>query len=82
MSRRTYSGDEIINALGKWGYKPVPGGKGSHTKLRYIDPNTGEKRTVIVPNHDELATGTLREIAEQAGANDFQKFLDAIDDLV
>lgn len=82
MPRRTYSGDEIVRALGKWRFKPVPGGKGSHTKLRYINPDTGEKRTVIVPDHDELATGTLQEIAEQAGADDFQDFLNAIDDLV
>ena len=83
MPRRTYSGEDIVKALGKWGYRRIPGGgKGSHVKLRYIDPNTGEKRTVIVPMHDELATGTLRDIAEQAGAKDFQKFLDAIDDLL
>ena len=51
-------------------------------KLRYLDPNTGEKRTVIVPLHDELDTGTLKSIAEQAGADDFQKFLDEIDKMV
>ena len=82
MTRRTYSSDDIIKALGRWNFQVVPGGKGSHTKLRYVDPNTGEKRTVIVPHDDVLATGTLRDIAEQAGANDFQAFLDAIDDLV
>lgn len=51
-------------------------------KLRYIDPNTGEKRTVIVPLHDELDTGTLRSIAEQAGADDFQAFLDEMDKMI
>lgn len=55
---------------------------GSHVKLRYVDPNTGEKRTVTVPLHDEVATDTLRSIAEQAGARDFQEFLDAIDERV
>ncbi|WP_157573603.1 type II toxin-antitoxin system HicA family toxin [Haloplanus natans] len=44
-------------------------------------PEYREKRTVSVPLHDELATGTLKSIAEQAGAEDFQQFLDAIDDL-
>jgi predicted RNA binding protein YcfA (HicA-like mRNA interferase family) len=81
VSRRTYSGEEIVKALGKWGFRRV-GQTGDHLKLRYIDPNTGEKRTVVVPLHDELATGTLRDIADQAGANDFQAFLDAIEDLV
>lgn len=70
-----------MKALGKWGFRRV-GQTGDHLKLRYIDPNTGEKRTVVVPLHDELATGTLRDIADQAGANDFQAFLDAIEDLV
>lgn len=81
MSRRTYSGEEIAKALGKWGFRRV-GQTGDHLKLRYVNPNTDEKRTVIVPLHDELATGTLRDIADQAGAKDFQKFLDAIEDLL
>lgn len=81
MSRPTYSGQEIINALDKWGFKRIDQ-TGSHVKLRYIHPETGEKRTVSVPLHDELATGTLRNIAEQAGAEDFQEFLDAIEELV
>lgn len=81
MARRTYSGTEVVKALGKWRFRKVDQ-TGSHVKLRYQDPNTGEKRTVSVPLHDELATGTLKSIAEQAGAEDFQEFLDAIDQLV
>lgn len=81
MSRGTYSDQEVVNALKKWRFKRI-GQTGSHVKLRYINPNTGEKRTTIVPLHDELATGTLRNIADQAGAQDFQSFLDALDDLI
>lgn len=81
MARRPYSGEEIAKALRKWDFQPVDR-EGSHLKLRYVDPNTGEKRMVSVPIHDELATGTLRKIAEQSGANNFQAFLDAIEDLV
>lgn len=81
MSRRTYSGEEIIKALSKWRFRRVDQ-TGSHVKLRYQHPKTGEKRTVSVPLHDELATGTLRGIAIQAGAEDFHAFLGAIDDLV
>ncbi len=81
MTRGTYSGKEVVNALRKWRFRRVDQ-TGSHVKLRYRHPDTGEKRTVIVPLHDELATGTLKSIAEQAGANDFQAFLDAIDELV
>jgi len=78
VTRGTYSGGEIIKALGKWGFRRVDQ-TGSHVKLKYVDPNTGEVRYVTVPLHDELATGTLRSIAEQAGANDFQEFLDEMD---
>jgi len=55
---------------------------GSHVKLRYVHPETGERRTVVVPLHGELATGTLRNVARQAGADDFQAFVEAIDELV
>lgn len=34
---------------------------------------------MIVPNHDEIARGTLRDIASDAGAKDFQKFLNEMD---
>lgn len=81
MSRRTYSGKDIIRALDSWRFRKVDQ-TGSHAKLRFEDANTGEIRTVIVPMHDELDTGTLKSIAEQAGADDFQAFLDAIEDLV
>jgi len=81
VSRGTYSGDDIIDALGNWGFKKV-GQKGSHVKLQYVDPNTGEKRIVIVPLHSELDTGTLKSIAEQAGANNFQDFLDEMDEMI
>lgn len=81
MSRGTYSGRDIIKALGNWRFKKVDQ-TGDHVKLRYVDPNTGEKRTVIVPLHDELDTGTLKSIAEQAGAEEFQKFLDEMDKMV
>lgn len=72
-----------MKALQKWRFRVVPGeGKGSHVKLRFKAKNPGEVRTVIVPDPDELSTGTLQDIADQAGANDFQEFLEAIDELV
>lgn len=80
MTRRTYSGEEIIKALDKWDFDRIDQ-TGSHVKLRYVNPDT-EVRNVTVPLHDELSTDTLRSIADQAGAKDFQAFLDAIDDLI
>jgi predicted RNA binding protein YcfA (HicA-like mRNA interferase family) len=78
---RPYSGRELIDALETWNFERIDQ-TGSHVKLRYVDPNTGEKRYVTVPLHDEVATDTLHSIAEQAGAKDFQAFQDAIDDLL
>jgi len=81
VTRRTYSGEEIIKALDKWDFDRIDQ-TGSHVKLRYVNPDTGEVRNVTVPLHDELSTDTLRSIADQAGAKDFQAFLDAIDNLI
>jgi predicted RNA binding protein YcfA (HicA-like mRNA interferase family) len=58
VSRPTFSGRDIVKVLENWGFTRVSGGKGSHMKLRYINPDTGEKRTVIVPDHEELDRGT------------------------
>lgn len=51
---------------------------GDHAILRWEPPEDHEAdaRTVPVPLHDELDTGTLRSIAEQAGARDFEAFCD------
>ena len=81
VPRRTYSGEEIIKALSNWRFRKVDQ-NGSHVKLRFKDANTGKVRTVVVPLHDELSTGVLQDIAEQAGAKEFQKFLNAIDELI
>jgi len=80
VSRGTYSGEDVIKALQKWRFTRVDQ-TGSHVKLRYIHPE-GEKRTVIVPLHNELDMGTLKSIAEQPGANDYQVFLDELERLV
>ena len=81
VTRGTYSGREIIQALGNWGFRRVDQ-TGSHVKLQYVNPDTGETRSVVVPLHDELATGTLRSIATQAGAEDFQTFLNEMDEMI
>jgi predicted RNA binding protein YcfA (HicA-like mRNA interferase family) len=68
----------FISALTSHGFVPV-GGKGSHTTLRYENPDTGEVRTVTVPQADTIPIGTLQEIADQAGANDFHDFCRWVD---
>lgn len=60
------------------GFQPVDR-TGSHLKLRYIHPDTGEVRNVSIPMGGELRTGTLTSIAEQRGADSFQAWCDWID---
>ena len=55
--------DEIIKVLNKFKFKFISQ-KGSHIKLRRDGTIV---KTVIVPNHNEVARGTLQSILEQAG---------------
>jgi predicted RNA binding protein YcfA (HicA-like mRNA interferase family) len=79
MVRTTFSGREIISVLRRFGYVPVSR-SGSHVRLRYEHPKTGEVRHVDVPMHDEVKIGTLRSIADQCGAEDFQEWCRWIDE--
>lgn len=79
MARRTFSGREIIGVLRGFGYRPVSR-SGSHVRLRYENLDTGEVRNVDVPMHDEVRIGTLRSIADQCGAEDFDAWCAWIDD--
>lgn len=55
--------EKLISILGKFGFKVISQ-KGSHIKLR----KAGDmEKTVIIPNHYEVAKGTLQSILEQAG---------------
>jgi predicted RNA binding protein YcfA (HicA-like mRNA interferase family) len=46
------SGKDLCKKFEKIGYKIVPGGKGSHIKLKKKDCPT-----IIIPNHKELSKG-------------------------
>lgn len=78
MVRTTFSSRDVIKTLTKHGFVPV-GGKGSHTTLRYENADTGEVRTVTVPQGDPIPIGTLQDIADQAGADDFHDFCRWVD---
>ncbi|WP_235920744.1 MULTISPECIES: type II toxin-antitoxin system HicA family toxin [Natrialbaceae] len=54
---------------------------GDHFILRWNPPedHDSDARTVVVPRHDEISTGTLKRIGDQAGMKDFQQFLDWLD---
>ena len=55
----SFSGKEVILILGKMGFV-VKRTRGSHTVLRR------ENAVCVVPLHDELAPGTLRNVLRQA----------------
>ncbi|MFO1430654.1 MAG: type II toxin-antitoxin system HicA family toxin [Candidatus Competibacteraceae bacterium] len=57
------SGREVVKALRKLGYEQDRQ-RGSHIVLRQV---TYPHRRVIVPDHDEVAKGTLRAIIREAG---------------
>ncbi len=66
------SGATVIAALRRAGFVHVRT-KGSHAKLRHRESG----RTVIVPLHRELATGTLTSVLRQAGlsVDEFRQLL-------
>ncbi|MBF0563772.1 MAG: type II toxin-antitoxin system HicA family toxin [Nitrospirae bacterium] len=57
------SGKEVCKALGKAGYI-IDHQTGSHIILRNLTP---PHRRLVVPNHNEIAKGTLKAILHQAG---------------
>ena len=67
------SGKEVIKALNKLGYA-VDHQTGSHVIMRQ---QQAPFRRLTVPNHKEIAKGTLRAIIRQAGltVDEFAKLL-------
>ncbi len=57
------SGREVVQALKKMGYEPDRQ-RGSHMTLRQTD---APHRRVTVPDHQEVAKGTLRAIIREVG---------------
>ena len=73
MKLPVISGLEAIKALRKVGYE-VDHQEGSHIILRHQFP---PHRRLSVPNHKELAKGTLRALIRAAGltVEEFQRLL-------
>ena len=57
------SGSAVVKALGQIGYE-FDRQRGSHMIVRF---NREPFRRVVVPNHKEVAKGTLRAIIREAG---------------
>jgi predicted RNA binding protein YcfA (HicA-like mRNA interferase family) len=60
---KRYSAKQILKSLKNQGFTIISQ-RGSHIKLRGIIQ--GRLQTVIVPNHKQIATGTLSSILRQA----------------
>lgn len=67
------SGRELVKIFGKAGFVPKRQ-KGSHIILVN---EADSRRALVVPNHNEIDTGTLIEIIRQAGLKrkDFEKLI-------
>jgi predicted RNA binding protein YcfA (HicA-like mRNA interferase family) len=67
------SGRELVKALEKVGYV-LDRQKGSHMVLRQ---NTSPYRRVTIPDHKEIAKGTLRSVLKHIGltAEELEKLL-------
>lgn len=81
MVTRDFSGEEVYRVLvnvGGFGHVRTTG---DHVILRWEPPDhhDTEPRTVAVPLHDSISIGTLHDIAEDAGAEDFEAFCEWID---
>lgn len=60
---KLYSARQILQGLKKLGFIKISQ-KGSHIKMRGL--LGGELRTAIIPNHKQIAKGTLNSILKQA----------------
>lgn len=61
---RQMSAREVLRAFASFGFA-VASIRGSHAKLSRVLPS-GEKQTLTIPVHKQLALGTLRAIFRQA----------------
>ncbi|MFB6074422.1 MAG: type II toxin-antitoxin system HicA family toxin [Haloarculaceae archaeon] len=81
MARGTFSGYDVVKVMVNSGIYEWVRTNGDHAILRWDPPDNhdSDARTVPVPLHDELDTGTLRSIGEQAGMKDFDEFREWIE---
>jgi predicted RNA binding protein YcfA (HicA-like mRNA interferase family) len=81
MAYGTFSGMDVVKVMVNSGIYEWVRTNGDHAILRWDPPadHDSDARTVPVPLHDELDTGTLRSIGEQAGMRDFDEFRDWIE---
>lgn len=81
MGTRDFSGADIYRVLVNTGGFRHVRTTGDHLILRWDPPeeHDTEPRIVTVPLHESVSIGTLRNIAEDAGADNFEAFCTWID---
>ena len=81
MVTRDFSGKDVMKVLGNAGNFQYQRTNGDHVIMKWTAPadHDTDNRTVSVPMHDRIRTGTLRNIMEQAGGEDFEEFCQWID---
>jgi predicted RNA binding protein YcfA (HicA-like mRNA interferase family) len=57
------SSREVVRAFERAGFVLVPGGKGSHIRMR----RASDALKLTIPAHDPVKRGTLRALIRQAG---------------
>ena len=78
MTRTTdFSGRDVVKVLRKHGYQFV-GRTGSHVRMRDVTDDD-EVRNVSIPMKSRIPEGTLRSIADQCGARNFDAWCSWID---
>ena len=83
MVTRDFSGEEVYKVLVNVGGFRHVRTTGDHLILRWDPPESHENtdpRVVTVPAHDSISIGTLHDIAEDAGAKEFENFCEWIDE--
>lgn len=81
MATRDFSGEDVYKVLVNVGGFRHVRTTGDHLILRWDPPahHDTDPRIVSVPLHDSVSIGTLRDIADAAGATDFDAFCRWID---
>lgn len=78
-----FSGEEVYKVLVNIGRFRHVRTTGDHLILGWDPPEHHENtevRVVTVPAHDSISIGTLHDIADDAGAEDFEAFCEWIDE--
>lgn len=76
MVTRDFSGEDLYRVLVNVGGFAHVRTTGDHLILRWDPPpdHDTDPRIVTVPLHDSISIGTLHDIADAAGASDFDSF--------